>query len=204
MKGGTGQDLTSWVSYEIDEDGYIHVDFDIADFISYRGRGKTNPSFDDLELGQAENQEFGDTDQDFKHWDIHVLNVFDEYYDELEAAYDGDSSLYDTFEEMYEAYKDDIESMQAGDKFGMNIVYLYNPLNYILDEETELPAWVRVVHGTADTDSSVLISMNDGVAFDKMGVNTYFAWSWDEHHVAGDPVGTSMMDYIDEMVLEGY
>ncbi len=172
--------------------------------MTYRGRSKTNPSFDDLDLGQAENQEFGDEDQDFKHWDIHVLNAMDEYYDELDAAYDGDSTIYDSFEELYEAYKAAFESTVAGDKYGQNIVYLYNPLNYILDPDTELPAWVHIVHGTADTDSSVLISMNDGVAFDMMGVDSYFAWSWDDHHVAGDPVGTTMEGYIDAMVLAGY
>ncbi|MCC8357688.1 MAG: hypothetical protein LJU34_07675 [Oscillospiraceae bacterium] len=202
--GGTGNDLTDWVTYWFNEDGQIEIDFDIADFMTYRGRSKTNPSFDDLDLGQAENQEFGDVDQDFKHWDIHVLNAMDEYYDELAAAYDGDATLYDSFEELYEAYKADIESTLAGDKYGQNIVYLYNPLNYILDPETELPAWVHIVHGTADTDSSVLISMNDGVAFDMMGVDSYFAWSWDDHHVAGDPVGTTMQGYIDAMVLAGY
>ena len=204
VKTGTGTDLTAWVTYTIDADGVIDVDFDIADFIVYRGRGKTNPAFDDLDLGQAENQEFGDADQDFKHWDIHVLNAFDRYYDELDAAYAGDAESYDTFADMYAAYKADIEQMQAGDKFGQNIVYLYNPLNYILDEQTELPAWMHICHGSADTDSSVLISMNDGIAFDMMGVAGHFGWSWDDPHVAGDPVGTTMEGFIDSMVLAGY
>jgi hypothetical protein len=199
---GNGEDLTAWVTYTVDENGQYDVDFDIGDFMVYRGRSKSNPSFDDLDLGQAENQEFGDADQDFKHWDIFVLNAMNEVYDQLEAAYDGDAEA-ESFEALYNAYVDDIAQMQAGDKFGNNIVYLYNPLNYILDEQTELPAWVHIVHGTADTDSSVLISMNDGVAFDMMGVNTFFAWSWDDHHVAGDPVGTTMQGYIDAMVLAG-
>jgi hypothetical protein len=199
---GSGEDLTGWVNYTVDEDGQYTVDFDIGDFMVYRGRSKSNPSFDDLDLGQAENQEFGDADQDFKHWDIFVLNAMDSVYDELEAAYDGDAEA-ESFEALYNAYADDIAQMQAGDKFGNNIVYLYNPLNYILDDQTELPAWVHIVHGTADTDSSVLISMNDGVAFDMMGVDSFFAWSWDDQHVAGDPVGTTMQGYIDSMVLAG-
>lgn len=200
---GTGEDLTEWVTVTIDENGEYEVDFDIADFMIYRGRSKTNPSFDDLDLGQAENQVFGDFDQDFRHWDIHVLNVFDKYYDELDAAYDGTDAEAETFAELYAAYKADIEEVQSGDKFGQNIVYLYNPLNYILDPRTELPAWVHNCHGSADTDSSVLISMNDGIALDMMGVDSFFAWSWDDHHVAGDPAGTTMQGYIDAMVLAG-
>ena len=200
---GTGEDLTQWVTVTVDGDGVYAVDFDIADFMVYRGRSKTNPSFDDLDLGQAENQVFGDGDQDFRHWDIHVLNVFDKYYDDLAAAYDGTDAEAATFEELYAAYKADIEQVLAGDKYGNNIVYLYNPLNYILDPRTELPAWVHNCHGSADTDSSVLISMNDGVALDMMGVDSFFAWSWDDHHVAGEPAGLTMQGTIDAMVLAG-
>ena len=200
---GTGEDLTEWVTVTVDENGVYSVDFDIADFMIYRGRSKTNPSFDDLDLGQAENQVFGDFDQDFRHWDIHVLNAFDKYYDELDAAYDGTDAAAESFEELYAAYKADIEQVLAGDKFGNNIVKLYNPLNYILDPRTELPAWVHNCHGSADTDSSVLISMNDGVALDMMGVDSFFAWSWDDHHVAGEPAGLTMPGTIDAMVLAG-
>lgn len=200
---GTGEDLTGWVTATVDENGEYAVDFDIADFMIYRGRSKTNPSFDDLNLGQAENQVFGDSDQDFRHWDIHVLNAFDAYYEELAAAYDGTDAEAATFAELYAAYKADIEQVLAGDKFGNNIVKLYNPLNYILDPRTELPVWVHNCHGSADTDSSVLISMNDGIALDMMGVDSFFAWSWDDHHVAGEPAGLTMPGTIDAMVLAG-
>ena len=201
-KVGSGEDLSAWVSYTVDENGLYDVDFEYEDFMSYRGRGKTNPAFDDLDLGQAENQVFGDYDQDFKHWDVYVLNAMDAVYDELAAAYDGDSG-YDSFEELYAAYQSDIETMLAGDKFGNNIVHLYNPVNYILDPETEQPAWVHICHGTADTDCSAFVAMNDGVAWDMMGVDSFFVWSWGDGHVAGDPVGTSMVAYIDAMVQAG-
>lgn len=201
---GTGEDLTSWVSYTVDEDGQYHVQFSIGDFINYRGRGKTNPAFDDLDLGQAENQEFGDFDQDFKHWDEYALAAMTEYYDELAAAWDGTDSSAESFEALYAAYEADVTSMLAGDKFGQNIVYLYNPANYILDAGTDLPAWVHIVHGTADTDTSVLIAMVDAIEFDMAGVETFVAWSWDDPHVAGDPVGTTMQGFIDGMILAGY
>ena len=114
-----------------------------------------------------------------------------------------DSANYSNFNEMLEAYQKDIAEIQQGDKYGNNIVNLYNPLNYILDPRTELPAWVHNCHGSADTDSSVLISMNDGVALDMMGVDSFFAWSWDDHHVAGEPAGLTMPGTIDAMVLAG-
>lgn len=41
-----------------------------------------------------------------------------------------DSRNYESYEEMVEAYRADIESLQAGDAYGNNLVELYNPLNY--------------------------------------------------------------------------
>lgn len=58
-----------------------------------------------------------------------------------------DSSNYSTYEEMVEAYRADIESIEAGDEYGNNLVELYNPLNYIDAEDTgkshlgEDPLW---------------------------------------------------------------
>lgn len=200
---GSGEDLTEWVNFTIDANGQYDVDFDIADFEVYRGRSKTNPAFDDLDLGQAENQVFGDFDQDFKHWDVYVLNAMTKYYTELDAAYDGTDSNYKTFADMYAAYKSDVESMQAGDKFGQNIVYLYNPSNYILDEETEQPAWVFLCHGSADTDCSSLVVLVDAIAWDMMGVETYANWVWDDGHVAGNPLTMTLPIQVDNMVLAG-
>ena len=56
-----------------------------------------------------------------------------------------DSANYSTYEEMLEAYESDIASIEEGDQYGNNIVDLYNPLNYIGDEDTEDPTWVRIV-----------------------------------------------------------
>ena len=50
-----------------------------------------------------------------------------------------DSSNYATYEEMVEAYRADIESIEAGDAYGNNLVELYNPLNYIGTDGTEKP-----------------------------------------------------------------
>ncbi len=201
---GSGEDLTEWVRYTVDENGQYDVDFDIADFEVYRGRSKTNPAFDDLDLGQAENQVFGDFDQDFKHWDQYVLAAMTEYYDELDAAYDGTDSAYETFADMYAAYQSDVESMLAGDKFGQNIVYLYNPSNYILDPETEQPAWVFLCHGSADTDASSMVVLVDAIAWDMMGVETYANWVWDDGHVAGNPLTMSLPIQVDNMVRAGF
>lgn len=201
---GTGEDLTEWVRYTVDENGQYDVDFDIEDFEVYRGRSKTNPAFDDLDLGQAENQVFGDFDQDFKHWDKYVLAAMNEYYAELDAAYDGTDSEYETFGDMYAAYVSDVESMLSGDKFGQNIVHLYNPSNYILDDRTEQPAWVFLCHGSADTDCSSLVVLVDAIAWDMMGVEIYANWVWDDGHVAGDPLTMSLPIQVDNMVQAGF
>ena len=43
----------------------------------------------------------------------------------------GDSTNYESYSDMAAAYKADIDEIYSGDKYGKNIVSLYNPLNYI-------------------------------------------------------------------------
>lgn len=66
-----------------------------------------------------------------------------------------DPSNYSTYEEMEEAYVADIAEIEAGDKYGNNIVDLYNLLNYIGADGTEKPVWVRILMGAAEGDMSM-------------------------------------------------
>lgn len=192
-----GTDLSSWVTITRDENGLWDADFEIGDYFVYAGRSKTNPSFDDLDLGQAENQEFGDGDQDYRHWDEYTLEAMTEAYDELVAAYDGEADSAADFEELYQAYAKDIAEIKAGDEFGSNIVHLYNPTRYIVDEETELPEQVRIVTGTKDTDASLTISLNCYIMFRMMGVDTVLGWSWDQGHCGSAPLNTTFQGWLD-------
>ncbi len=110
-----------------------------------------------------------------------------------------DSSTYSTFEEMLEAYQNDIAEIQAGDEYGNNIVSLYNPLNYIGDEDTEDPTWTRIVMGASEGDMSMFSSLNLQIALLNAGVDAEIEWQWDGGHVPSEVLGESLSLYVDEM-----
>lgn len=70
----TGTDISSWVSYD-STDG---ATFSLADAAAYRtaGASKAIPGFDVMDYGQ-EDYVFGSSTADARHWDRHVLDVFE-------------------------------------------------------------------------------------------------------------------------------
>lgn len=110
-----------------------------------------------------------------------------------------DSSNYSSYEEMLESYESDITSIEDGDKYGNNIVDLYNPINYIGDEDTENPTWTRIVMGASEGDMSLFASMNMQIAWLNNGTDAKLEWQWDGGHVPSEIFGESLSLYIDEM-----
>ena len=110
-----------------------------------------------------------------------------------------DSSNYGSYEEMLQSYESDIASIEEGDKYGNNIVDLYNPLNYIGSEDTENPTWTRVVMGAAEGDMSLFASLNMQIAWLNSGTDAKLEWQWDGGHVPSEIFGESLALSIDEM-----
>ncbi len=113
-----------------------------------------------------------------------------------------DSNNYATYEEMVEAYRTDIESIQAGDQYGNNLVELYNPQNYIGAEDAENPTWVRMLCGAAEGDISMLNSLNLQIAMLNAGIDATIEWQWDGGHVPSEVLGDSFSLYVDQMYGE--
>ncbi len=84
----SGTDLSSWVN--ISEEGIIS--FSLADAVSYRtdGASKAMPGFDVMDYGQ-ETYEFGDSENDARHFDHYVLKVLQEFEAELSALFNAGS-----------------------------------------------------------------------------------------------------------------
>nr|MCR5213842.1 hypothetical protein [Eubacterium sp.] len=80
----SGTDISSWVSYD-SENG---ATFSLADAAAYRtaGAAKAIPGFDVMDYGQ-EDYVFGSSTQDARHWDRHVLDVFEKYKDVLSELF---------------------------------------------------------------------------------------------------------------------
>jgi len=110
-----------------------------------------------------------------------------------------DSSNYSTYEEMLASYKTDIAGLEAGDKYGNNIVDLYNPLNYIGADSTENPTWVRILMGASEGDMSLFSSLNLQIAMLNSGIDADIEWQWDGGHVPSEILSESFSLYVDQM-----
>ena len=113
-----------------------------------------------------------------------------------------DSSNYATYEEMLESYQSDVVKVYEGDKYGNVIVELYNPLNYIGDEDGTDPVWIRMVCGASEGDISMFNSLNLQLAFLSSGVNADIEWQWDGRHVPSEVLGNSLALTVDTMYGE--
>lgn len=80
----TGTDLSGWV----DASDLSSVSFSLADAVAYRTKGasKAVPSFDVIDYGQ-EDYVFGSSEQDARHWNRTLLEIFEEYADVLEPLF---------------------------------------------------------------------------------------------------------------------
>ncbi len=109
------------------------------------------------------------------------------------------SANYASFEEMLEAYQTDIAEIEAGDKYGNNIVELYNPVNYIGAEGTNNPTWARILMGASEGDISMMNSLNIQVAWLNAGTDAEIEWQWNGGHVPSEIFGDSLALYVDMM-----
>jgi len=109
------------------------------------------------------------------------------------------SSNYSSYEEMLDAYQSDIAEIEAGDAYGKNLVYLYNPLNYIGAAGTAAPTWARIVCGAAEGDIAMFNSLNLEIAWLNNGTDAVIEWQWDGGHVPSEILGNSLALYVDTM-----
>ena len=82
-EAATGTDIRDWVSVN-----GTAVSFSLADAAAYRtaGASKAIPGFDVIDYGQ-EDYVFGDSEQDARHWNTFLLDIFEEYADVLEPLF---------------------------------------------------------------------------------------------------------------------
>lgn len=110
-----------------------------------------------------------------------------------------DSSNYESYEDMLASYEEDIASIEEGDKYGNNIVELYDPLTAIGADTTDNPTWTRIVMGASEGDISMLNSLNLQLAWLNAGTDAVIEWQWDGGHVPSEIFGDSLSLYIDQM-----
>ncbi len=116
------------------------------------------------------------------------------------AGSSANSNNYASYDEMLAAYAADVAEIEAGDIYGNNLVDLYNPLNYIGAEDTEDPAWMRIVCGAVEGDIAMFDSLNMQLAALNAGIDATIEWQWDGGHVPSEVLGNSLPLWVDMMV----
>jgi len=209
-----GVDITSWVKYKVNNDGTYSVDFSLGDYMIYRGAkmNKAVPGFDVITYGQ-EDWEFGSPEKDGRHFSTMVNNVFSDpakaavlkpLYSTADSKVFLDVNKDADFDAMVATHKAEIAEIAKGDKYGNNIVDLYNPDRYIGAKGTENPAWARVMMGGVEGDMPLVASMNISVRWKMAGVkNVILQWQWNGGHVPSDIFTQTFDGYIDQMVKKG-
>ena len=100
-----------------------------------------------------------------------------------------DSANYSSFAEMLAAYQADIAEVEAGDKYGNNIVELYDPTRYVGAEGTNNPTWARILMGASEGDISMFNSLNMQIAWLNAGTDAVIEWQWNGGHVPSEIFG---------------
>ncbi len=206
-----GVDITSWVKYKVNKDGIYSVDFSLGDYMIYRGAkmNKPVPGFDVITYGQ-EDWEFGSPVKDGRHFSTMVNNVFSDpakaavlklLYSTTDSNVFLDADKKADFDAMVATHKAEIAEIAKGDKYGNNIVQLYNPDRYIGAKGTENPAWSRIMMGGVEGDMPLVASMNIAVRWKMAGVkDVILQWQWNGGHVPSDIFTMTFDGYVDQMV----
>jgi hypothetical protein len=205
-----GVDISNLVKYKVNQDGTYSVDFSLADYMAYRGAkmNKPVPGFDVITYGQ-EDWVFGSAEKDGRHFSVFVNNVFSDpakaavlkpLYSMTDSNVFLDANGKADFDAMAATHKAEYAEIAKGDKYGNNIVDLYNPVRYIGAKGTEDPTWSRIMMGGVEGDIALVCSMNISIRWKMAGVkDVILQWQWNGGHVPGDIFSMSFAGYVDQM-----
>ena len=156
------------------------------------------------EMGGSSGEASGDSDNNTVVVDgVTELIVGTPVAGSTQAAGTGtNSGSYETFEEMLTSYEEDVAAVYAGDKYGKNIVELYDPIRYIGAEGTDDPTWARIVMGAKEGDMASINSLNMQIKWLAAGTDAVVEWQYNGGHVPSEILGESFALWVDKMYAE--
>ena len=167
-----GLDKSSWLSWS---DGHAVITGMKDMQKTYHRRLKLCPAFDDLDLIQAENQEFGTAECDLMHFDPYLAPIMEE----LRTEFPGESAKY------LKGYKKVLEDPELEKRR-----FLINPMNYIGRPENALTLHYRIRVGSQDSDTSLMITLTLALKLMQTGkTDVDYEIVWDEPHGRADYPG---------------
>lgn len=143
---------------------------------TYHRRLKLCPAFDDLNLIQAENQEFGTPGCDKMHFNPILAGLIEK----LQQAFPEETKQY---LEGYQKVADDQELARRR--------YLINPMNYIgTEERADMAPHYRIRVGSRDADTSLMITLTLALKLmQTKKTDVDYEIVWDEAHGRADYPG---------------
>lgn len=167
-----GLDKSSWLSWT---GGHAAITGMKDMQKTYHRRLKLCPAFDDLDLIQAENQEFGTSECDRVHFDPYLAPIMEE----LRTEFPGESAKY------LKGYKKVLEDLELEKRR-----FLINPMNYIGRPENTLAPHYRIRVGSQDSDTSLMITLTLALKLMQTGkTDVDYEIVWDEPHGRADYPG---------------
>ena len=143
---------------------------------TYHRRLKLCPAFDDLNLIQAENQEFGMPECDKMHFNPILAGLIEK--------------LQQAFPEETKRYLEGYQKVAADQALAMRR-YLINPMNYIgTEERADLAPHYRIRVGSRDADTSLMITLTLALKLmQTKKTDVDYEIVWDEAHGRADYPG---------------
>lgn len=169
MVDAPGTDKRRWLNWNGKRASITALD----DYIlNHRRRMKPCTSFDTLGMDSGENQEFGTSEQDYMHYNVHIAPAIESLKEEYPEEY----------KRYYAAFAATIGDEELADR-----CYLINPMNYIGSSEPDSgTAHYRIRVGACDADTAFAISMALAVKLANAGKSVDYALIWDKPHCEAD------------------
>lgn len=184
-----------WVTYDAASNTATMTS--LADFATYvKQATKSVPAFDDLALGQAENQVFGNDERDARHFDFTVADLLTANQATYAAYADWDATLVETYTTDLAA----VDKLGNGSQARQN---MYNPMYYLLayydgyQTSTVAKHW-RINTGIEQGDTASTVEVNLALALTNYdGVeDVAFTTVWNQGHTMAERTGNSTDNFI--------
>lgn len=175
-----GRDKRSWLSWDGTRAKIHSLD---AFLMGSRRRMKTCPAFDFLDCTSGENQEFGDADQDYVHFNPRLAGMIAELREE--------------FPQEYKTYYPAYASVEKDEGLALRCS-LINPLHYIEnDSSCKTAPHFRINVGSCDADASFMVSMMLALKLSAIeGMDVQYHLYWEQPHSEADYPG-EVCDWIE-------
>lgn len=186
---------TEWITYDAATNTAAITSME-AFATHCKSASKSVGAFDDLQRGQAENNVFGNDENDSLHFDSVMAALLETNQEAYSAFSDWDSSLVDSF----------ANDLTETDKLGSTIqerLNMYNPMYYLSDyydgygASTPAKYW-RIRTGIEQGDTALTVETNLALALENYeGVNSVdFETVWGQGHTLAERTGDSTSNFI--------